>query len=215
MSKHVHIVGLYAKDLEGTTQEDLKATGDVWTCNDWYWFYPWMTKPDSVFNIHFAPHVHISDMTRFPGAWMTRYNEVIQRGGRIVVVDQIKGVNPDGQVFLPPDLVKVFSMDSCLCSISAMILMAAYEGYEQITLHGVRLTDDEYRSQVLPIERAIVWATGKGCVVNNPYTDEWDKRSEIISWENDATIDCGSMPHLVRYFKPELVDLDNLEITTG
>ena len=204
MIKHVHICGLFRADLKGVSQKDLSANGaEIWTCNDWYRCYPWM-MPDRVFNIHYAPHVNES-RGRFPGNWKKWYDNVIDNGGKVSVVQKIEGINPDGQHLLPMELLDKFSISSMGCSISLALCLAIHEGFQKITIHGVRLRDAEYSHQIDFINNALKHCTLNGVQVDNPYAEQWKAREvSKIDWNNVVDVDCGSLKHLVRYFKPDL-----------
>lgn len=208
MSKHVHICGLYRQDLQGETLTSLKAGGaQVWTCNDWYRCYPWMV-PDRVVNPHYFPHIS-ADSDRFPGDWKAWYNNVIENDGKISVVELIEGVDPSGQELLPENLASEFNMSSLGCSISLMICLAIHHGFNKITLRGVRLRDEEYSHQIDFIRNALRHCILRGVQVINPFADEWSARNvPKIDWNNVVDMDVGSVPHLVRYFKPELRNLN-------
>ena len=204
MDKHVHICGLFRADLEGMTPSDMSASGaEIWTCNDWYRCYPWM-MPDRVFNIHYAPHINESP-GRFPGDWKSWYNRVIDNGGKISVVEIIGGVNPEGQELLPTELLDSFGINSMGCSLSTSICLALYLGFKNISIRGARLRDPEYAHQLSFLENALRHCSLRGIHVDNPYADQWKLRQvDMIDWKNVLDVDCGSLKHLVRYFKPEL-----------
>ena len=204
MTKHVHICGLFRADLKGKAQSDLQSAGaEIWTCNDWYRCYPWM-MPDRVFNSHYAPHINEA-RGRFPGDWKAWYNNVIENGGKISVVEEIAGVTPSGQELLPEELLTEFNISSMGCSISLMICMAIHHGASKISLHGVRLRDEEYSYQLDFINNALKHCLLRGVVVDNPHAEQWAARDiEPINWNDVVDADVGSLPHLVRYFKPDL-----------
>jgi len=180
MIKHVHICGLFSADLK---------------------------VPDRVFNIHYAPHVNES-RGRFPGNWRRWYNNVIDNGGKISVVEEIKGIKPRGQQTLPMELSDKFSISSMGCSISLSICMAIHQGFQKISLHGVRLRDDEYAHQIDFINNALKHCILNGVQVENPYAEQWAAREvSKIDWNNVVDVDCGSLKHLVRYFKPDLATI--------
>jgi len=209
MPKSVHICGLFRQDLANISWGDLTFDGsEVWTLNDWYRCYPWMT-PHRVFNVHFFPHVN-EDEHRFPGDWKEWYNKVIARGGKISVVQTIEGVEEAGQELLPMEMEQTFRLSSMGCGISTAICLATHLGFEKITLHGVYLRDEEYAYQIQFIENALKNAVLKGVQIVNPRSREWEGRDVAsVDWRDAVDADVGSLKHLVRYFKGhQLEDVD-------
>jgi len=200
MAKHVHICGLYRADLRGYTQSDLSSNGEqIWTLNDWYQFYPWM-MPDRVLNVHYFPHINESEH-RFTGDWKAQYNRVVREGGKISVVEVIKGVCEDGQELLPMELRDKFAMSSIGCGVSTAINLAIHLGFKKISLHSIRLRDAEYAHQIQFIQNALKNAEIHDVEVDNPYHDDWSSRISIqIDWVKNLNSPVGSLPHLVKYF---------------
>jgi hypothetical protein len=189
---------------------DLSAGGfEVWTLNDWYQFYSWEEcydlgwVPSRVFNLHFAPHTHESDSSRFQGDWKGEYNHVIRAGGRVVVVDPIAGVDVSGQELLPRELAQVFPLCAMTCTVSTMICYAAWAGASRIRLRACRLIGAEYENQIAGIENAIraVEARYPGVEIDNPYTGEWAARKRtVVNWKETADVSTGSTKHLMKFF---------------
>ena len=219
---------------------DLTAGGaEVWTMNDWYRCYPWMT-PHRLFNIHFAPHVTEGDPARFPcelvphfeevlgedGPWVKKtveridwkdwYNHAIDSGCKVSVVEQIQGVSPDGQELVPLSLWDTFPRSAIVCSVSLGICLAASMGFERIELRGVRLRDVEYTDQLNGVLNAIRHARSVGVKeIINPYEEVWGQVAppEPIDWQSAKDVNKGSLKNLVAYSLGLKLDPNSLKLT--
>jgi hypothetical protein len=182
--KTVHICGLFRQDLREVSQADLTQDGaQVWTVNDWYRCYPWM-KPHRVFNLHTMKYqeewiAREENAGRYPGDWLEKYRRFAKKGTEFVLVEdwQIPGA-----ILLPAEaLMQSFPVQ--YCGISAMILMAVLEGYERISLLGVRLRDSEYKYQISGISAAIRIARSRNIEAIVPHEAEWEARQLEIQPE--------------------------------
>jgi len=165
MQNSVLIAGLSRADYAGMDRQTFAEWGEVWTCNDWYVFLPWL-NPTQVWNIHDADkHVHPSP-DRYLWDWKSWYNDVIEHGGKIIIRERIDGVNADGQHFLDMDTFTAKTpAQAWACTISIQIAWAAVFGYKRIGVIGAMFNNAEYDYQPKSCLAAVNFARELGADV--------------------------------------------------
>ena len=165
------ICGLYMPDYHGISGMEAlsKLADETWVMNDWYQFTPWLNRPARIWNIHAAPHTHISDPSRFPWDWKEWYRKSIANGARVIVTELIEGIDIRCQELLDMEGLLRDCIDYALgCQAAIMICQAAREGFKRINVIGARFHENEYVAHIQAMMHAIVFARSKGVEVILP-----------------------------------------------
>lgn len=166
MDKSVLICGLYQDDYAGIDMRNLPVNFDeIWTCNDWYTYLPWL-QPDKVWNIHDnGKHIHPAPH-RFVD-WVDWYKRIIKKGAKIVVREHLNCIDIDDcEIINMQRLTACSPPETWACSISMQISEAVLQGFNTINVMGARFNSEEYDGQPLSCYRAVEFARDCGIKVN-------------------------------------------------
>lgn len=115
----------------------------VWTLNDFWRFYPMLTKPDRVYQVH--DNWTIDGGTRPCSGWIDKYNKC---GAEIVTTIKYDGLN--SRIYNYDKMNFLFGEKFHVATISYMFAEALYEGYKHIVVRGVTIRSDyDYQFELL------------------------------------------------------------------
>ena len=159
------------------------AFGDaeIWTLNDWWNFYPRLTRPDRIYQIHEdydkLSHVGKRDIS----GWQRRYNE---SKALIVSAKSFEGLD-NQRVFDLEKALRFFPKHLFTSSIAFAMMEAIMEQVDSITLRGVEMkADGEYGYQ-----RPAICELVDRCIVAGIKLDV----RQVMQWRSSGFVDWSAV----------------------
>ena len=183
---------------------DWKTDSEIWIMNDMYDFVP---RYDRLFDIH-TEHSIINRITRRE---KLNHYEALKVLDKPIYMQKKWPEIPMSVEFPLKDLIAQYHIPAMgdkifiTCTVSHMLALAIYEGFEEITLLGIdEAIDDEYKDEMPSVLYWLGVAYGKGIKINVSNHSPLMKAFFVYGYEEDKK------RHFIEFLDGDLARVDEI-----